>query len=142
VTIAEPRALYLIKRLELAVRARLDAALSEFSLTTPQYTALSVLRANPGLSSAQLARLSFVTPQSMNEMVNALERRGLVKRTPDPASGRVLRSALTAAGSRLLRSCDAQVDVIEAEMFHALADSGRAEFRAALHACIEALTRP
>ena len=141
-TTTEPRALYLIKRLELAVRARLDATLSELSLTTPQYTALSVLRANPGLSSADLARLSFVTPQSMNEMVNALERRGLIKRSPDPVHGRVLRIGLTPAGARLLRSCDETVDAIESQMFHGLPAGRRTEFRAALHTCIEALTGP
>ena len=43
-----PRATYLVKHLELAVRAHLDQAIGELGLTTPQYAALSVLVSKPG----------------------------------------------------------------------------------------------
>lgn len=53
--------LYLVKRLELAIRARMDEVLRPHGLTTLQFTALTALRDRDGLSSAQLARRSFVT---------------------------------------------------------------------------------
>jgi DNA-binding MarR family transcriptional regulator len=136
----EVRTLYLIKRLELAVRSQLDDVLREFVLTTPQYTALSVLRAQPGLSSAQLARRSFVTAQSMNEMVAALQRRALIQRTADPNHGRVLRISLTEAGLGLLRACDEHVNRIEERMLSGLRPSRQAQLRSALQGCVEALT--
>ena len=37
-------------------------------LTLPQYTALSILRRSTGLSNAQLARRTYVTPQAMIEV--------------------------------------------------------------------------
>jgi DNA-binding MarR family transcriptional regulator len=57
--------LYVIKQLELAVRADLDELVRPTSLTVSQYTALTVLERHPDMTSAQLARYSFVTSQSM-----------------------------------------------------------------------------
>src|SRR6185437_12133584 len=58
---AEPMLLYVVKQVELAVRSRLDDLLRPAGLTVLQYTALTVLERHPDLSSAQLARNSFVT---------------------------------------------------------------------------------
>ena len=48
----------------------------EYGLTTLQYTTLSVLGAAGELSNAQLARRSYMTPQSMSEVIEALEGPG------------------------------------------------------------------
>jgi hypothetical protein len=55
--------LYLIKQLELAVRSHLDETVRDAGLTALQYTALTVLERHPELTSAQLARNSFVRPR-------------------------------------------------------------------------------
>ncbi|MBN6039006.1 MarR family winged helix-turn-helix transcriptional regulator [Amycolatopsis sp. 195334CR] len=117
---SEPLTLYLVKRLELVIRARMDEALRPKGLTTLQFTALTALRRRSGLSSAQLARRSFVTPQTMNEMVRWLEERGHIERTRDPANRRVLLLALTPAGETLLAECDPLVEAIEAELLAAI----------------------
>ena len=62
-----PTLLYVIKQVELALRARLDEVLRPAELTVLQYTALTVLERHPNLTSAQLARNSFVTAQTMAE---------------------------------------------------------------------------
>ncbi|QFG21562.1 MarR family winged helix-turn-helix transcriptional regulator [Actinomadura sp. WMMB 499] len=116
----EPLTLYLVKRLELVIRSRMDEALRPYGLTTPQFTALTALRHRDGLSSAQLARRSFVTPQTMNEMVRALERHGHIQRRRDPDNRRVLLISLTEAGRALLRRCDPVVEAIEDEMMGAI----------------------
>ena len=77
--------MYVIKQIELATRARLDELFRPIGMTALQYTALTVLERHPGLSSAQLARNSFVTTQSMADMVTALEERGLIERHRDAA---------------------------------------------------------
>lgn len=59
---ARPSLLSMAKQLQLVVRARLDEILKDASITALQYTALTVLDHHDGLSSAQLARDSFVTP--------------------------------------------------------------------------------
>lgn len=135
-----PRLTYLVKRLELAVRASLDTATSARGLTTPQYAALSVLRLRPGISSAALARLSFVSAQSMNEMVTALEGKGLVRREPDPNHRKVLQLFLTERGLTLLEACDAQVDEVEARMLARLDPAQVRAFADTLRLCTEGLT--
>ncbi|OJG06080.1 putative HTH-type transcriptional regulator [Pseudonocardia autotrophica] len=136
----EPLTLYLVKRLELAIRARLDEALRPHGLSTLQFTALTALRARDGLSSAQLARRSFVTPQTMNEMVRWLERRGHIVRRRDPDNRRVLLLTLTDEGRALLERCDPLVEGIEAEMLGAVPVVQHALFRQSLELGYGALT--
>ncbi len=112
-----PRTSYLVKRLETLLRSRLDAACAQAGITTTQYVALSVLEANGGMSSAELAARSFVSPQSANEVVVLLERRGLIVRVPDGANKRILRTRLTDDGLATLERCELAVDELEAEMF-------------------------
>ncbi len=77
--------LYLVKQVELAIRAHLDTLLRPAGLTALQYTALTVLERHADISSSQLARNSFVTAQSMADIVTALQRRGLIERHRDRA---------------------------------------------------------
>ena len=90
--------LYLMKQVELAVRAELDDLARPAGLTALQYTALTVLERHPDLTAAHLARHSFVTGQSMADMVTTLLNRGLIERHRDPADRRRLVIALTPAG--------------------------------------------
>ena len=87
-----------MKQVELAVRAELDDLARPEGLTALQYTALTVLERHPDLTAAHLARHSFVTGQSMADMVTALLNRGLIERHRDPADRRRLVIALTPAG--------------------------------------------
>jgi DNA-binding MarR family transcriptional regulator len=136
----EPRATYLVKRLESAVRRNLDLELGAHGMTTPQYAALSILRAQPGLSSAQLARRAFVTPQSMQVMVTAFIRDGLVERRADPSNQRVLRIHLTRDGELLLLQADEAAARIEEQMLGDLDGERTALLRELMTVCIENLT--
>jgi len=136
----EPRATYLVKRLESAVRRNLDLELGSHGMTTPQYAALSILRAQPGLSSAQLARRAFVTPQSMQVMVTAFIRDGLVERRADPNTQRILRNHLTGDGELLLLRADEAAAGIEQQMLGGLDAEQTAVLRELMTACIENLT--
>ena len=107
----------------------------------PAYTALSVLRVQDGLSNAQLARRSLVTPQSMSEALAQLVDRGYVRRRADPDHGRIIRTELTKAGSRALERCDRAVDVVEREMLGDLDADEVASLRNALISCGRALER-
>jgi DNA-binding MarR family transcriptional regulator len=76
--------------------------LKPVGITALQYTALTVLERHDGVSAAQLARDSFVTVQSMADMVRALENRGLIRREPNPCNRREKIVLLADAGHRLL----------------------------------------
>jgi len=111
-----PRVGYLVYCVERRLRARLDEELRLIGVSTPEYVTLSLLRERDGLSCAQLARWVLVTPQAMNLVISALEKRKLVRRRPDPKHRRVLRASVTPKGLETLERCDRSVDRIEADM--------------------------
>ncbi|HEX3713851.1 MAG TPA: MarR family transcriptional regulator [Trebonia sp.] len=134
-----PRTTYLVKQLELAIRAGMDAIAGEFGVTALQYTALSVLARHPGLSAAQMAHRSFVSPQAGNEMVKILEKKGLITRTPDACNRHIKRINLTAAGRAVLSQCDVRIDRLEARMLGEVTPADTAVLRRALGACLRSL---
>ena len=134
-----PRLTYLVKRLEMAERASMEDALQPYGVTLHQYTALSLLERRDGLSSAQLARRHFVTPQAMNQLVSSLERDGHILREPDPANRRILRASLSDRGRSTLQSCHAAVDALEQQMLSDFTLDQIQEFREALQRSLRGL---
>jgi DNA-binding MarR family transcriptional regulator len=137
----EPRLSYVIARLDRVLRRRLTAAVEPAGLTLPAYTALSVLRVQDGLSNAQLARRSLVTPQSMSEVLTLLVDQGYVRRRAEPGHGRIIRTELTKAGSRALERCDRAVDDVEQEILSDLDAEEATNLRHVLIRCGRALER-
>lgn len=137
--VAPPSLLYSVKQVELATRARLDELLKPSGVTALQYTALTVLERRDGMSAAELARNSFVTPQSMSDLVGALERRGLITRSPDPASRRRHVISLTDDGRDLLALHATAVEELEDEMLRDFTAGERAVFRDLLNRARAAL---
>jgi DNA-binding MarR family transcriptional regulator len=138
----EPRLSYVIGRLDRVLHRRLGAAVEPAGLALPAYTALSVLRAQGGLSNAQLARRSLITPQSMSEVLARLVDQGYVRRRAEPGHGRAIRIELTKAGSRALALGDRAVDEVERELLADLDADEAASLRDALRRCGRALERP
>jgi DNA-binding MarR family transcriptional regulator len=136
---AHARVSYVIARLDRALRRQIAEMVAPHGLTATQYTALSVLRVGKGLSNAQLARRSYVTPQSMIEMLGTLEAKGLIERSPSPDHGRILRTELTAKGRRLLSRCDEELERIETEMTSELSPEERSSFEHMLRSCVHML---
>ncbi len=135
-----PSLLYMVKRLELAVRSSLDEIVRPAGVTALQYTALTVLERHDGLSAAQLARDSFVTAQSMADMVRTLESRGLIKRERNPSNRRELLIHLTDTGRDLLADLAEPVRRLEERLIDDLTARQREQFRQALSRAWRALT--
>lgn len=135
-----PRATYTVKRLESAIRRRLDVICRESGISTAQYTALSVLRSRPGMSSAQLAERSFIKPQSANQTVAELERLGCIERKADDLNQRILRMSLTDRGRAYLRACDRKVDHLEETMFAGMNEADIVKLQEIMSRCIRNLS--
>jgi DNA-binding MarR family transcriptional regulator len=138
---ASPLLLYMVKQVELAVRSRVDEIVRPVGLTAAQYTALTVLERHTDMSSAQLARSSFVTAQSMADMITALEGRALIERHRDRTDKRRLVVALTDDGRAMLDRCRDEVAALEATMLAGLSAGQRQTLRGILSTCYGNLSK-
>lgn len=96
---------YLLRQAAAAARLTLERALAELGATPPQFLVLTMLKAYPGLSGADLARVAVLTPQTVGVIIRNLERDGAIRKTPHPVHGRVLQWSLTRRGLALLDRC-------------------------------------
>ncbi len=130
---------YELKRVHHGLRSRMDGELRGLGLTTPQYAAMSVLKDFPGISGAELARRSFVTAQTMNQILANLEKRNLVEKCPHPEHGRVLQAYLTEQGEALTVNAHREVEGIEERMLERLGEEEREKLLETLRGCADSL---
>ncbi|WP_217247380.1 MarR family winged helix-turn-helix transcriptional regulator [Streptomyces sp. AC602_WCS936] len=109
-------------------------------VTALQYTALTVLERHDGISAAQLARDSFVTAQSMADMVRTLEHRGLIRREPNPGNRRERLILLADPGRRLLAEYAGPARRLEERMVAELTSEEVKLFREALNGAWRSLS--
>ena len=65
---------YLLRQAQAATRLTLERALADLGVTPPQFAVLTMLKAYPGLSGADLARVALLTPQTVGVIIRNLER--------------------------------------------------------------------
>jgi DNA-binding MarR family transcriptional regulator len=133
--------LAVLKYAQSAAKAALDDEFEQLGITGPQFLAMVGIAHKADISSAELARQSFVTPQAMSAIVARLEAAGLIRRAPSPAGGRTLETRLTPAGEELLARASERASALECYLRDQL---GRDEFEAlmrALQRCATALTK-
>jgi DNA-binding MarR family transcriptional regulator len=136
----EGRIGYELKLAQQAFCAAVDEALRAVSLSNAQYAILAILEDGGSLSSAELARRLFVTPQTMNEIVAGLAERSLVTRTAHPQHGRIRLIGLSQQGVAVVAEAHAKVRAIEERMLASLAGSEQGHLVRLLRICAEALT--
>lgn len=91
---------FLLKSLHHTLRQTFDEALRKqgVELSFAQFSALFSLQCDPGVTGAQLARRAYVSAQTMNSALHALELDGYIERRPHPHSRRADAWTVTAAG--------------------------------------------
>jgi DNA-binding MarR family transcriptional regulator len=103
----------------LAKLMRKDSAecLAEVGLKTSEYDVLSALRRQGTpfeLTATELARVTLLTSGAMTTRIDNLEKRRLVRRSPDPDDRRGVRVRLTRKGLALVnKAIDARLDAAE-----------------------------
>jgi TetR/AcrR family transcriptional regulator, ethionamide resistance regulator len=131
---------YLAGILDQGFRRELRRRLVPFDLAVSECTVLSVVECRPGLSAAELARRSLIRPQSMQVVVETLDKRGLVERHEDPSHGRILQIRVTPSGRDLLSRVKPIVDALQDEVLRDVPARDRDIVRRSLSAGIERLT--
>ena len=104
---------YLLRQANTAFRIQMERALSDYGVTPPQFAVMTMLVAYPGISNADIARLSMLTPQTVSVIVGNLERAGWIMRTPHEVHGRIQQIAVTEDGRNVLAKCKKRVQVLE-----------------------------
>src|ERR1700678_3664097 len=126
----------LMSQLTHTMEHEMTSAVKEMNLTLLQLAALAELNHDGTLSTADLARLTYVTPQNMSLTVSKLESGGYLFRKPHPTNARVKRLVLAPRGLKVLRRDVARAVTIEREMFSALSPHQKRKLRGQLRACL------
>jgi DNA-binding MarR family transcriptional regulator len=130
---------YLVKRVQQGMRRRCDSALKPTGLSMAQYSTLRALYEHPDASAAELARLCFVTRQSLQDVLAGLRADGLVENTDAPSRGRSRSLALTHLGSRRLSAAHDAVFGVEADMLQGISAPDRRNAAEILTSCAKNL---
>lgn len=130
---------YLLKEAASALRTAMESVLRPVGMSITHYACLELLAQRPGLSNSELARGAFVSRQSMNVLLQALEREGLVSRATEASVGRILPTELTAHGRQQLEAASTAVKAVEDTMRSGLTEDEQKQLRDMLRTCVASL---
>jgi DNA-binding MarR family transcriptional regulator len=100
-------------------------AFAAYDVTPSQVRAIRVLASHGGVRSKELADHLRIAPRSATEVVDALEAKGLVERSPDPGDRRAVVVALTDRGHELSEEVRRARGVESEKMFSRLTEADR-----------------
>jgi DNA-binding MarR family transcriptional regulator len=106
---------YNARRAALAVIEVFMQRMAVFDLRVVDFSVLSLITHNPGITSRQLCTALGVLPPNLVGMINNLEGRELIQRLPHPRDGRAMGLHLTAVGKKLMRDAERTAADLEAQ---------------------------
>jgi DNA-binding MarR family transcriptional regulator len=118
---------YLLKQAASALRASMEEVLRPLGMSVTHYACLELLAQRTGLSNSELARGAFVTRQSMNVLLQSLERDGFVTRPAEARVGKVIPTRLTPRGRRSLDKANVAVRSVELRMLAGMSETDQSE---------------
>ena len=130
---------YLLKVASSELRTAMEAALRPLGMTITHYSCLELLAQRPGLSNSELARGAFVTRQTMNVLLQTLERDGYVSRPAQAPVGKILPTRLTSRGRQSLEKASAAVRSVEARMLDGMTEQEQSDAFRILKSMVRAL---
>ena len=96
-----------------------------FGLRVVDFSILSLIHHNPGITSRQLCDTLNLLPPNLVGKIGGLERRGLLLRHPHPLDRRAQSLQLTAEGQALMREAEKAASQLEIEVSQALSAAER-----------------
>jgi DNA-binding MarR family transcriptional regulator len=105
---------YNARRAALAVIEVFMERMSIYDLRPVDFSVLSLVTHNPGITSRQLCTALGILPPNLVGMINALEKRELIVRKPHPRDGRAMGLHLTTTGQKLMRDAEKTASDLEA----------------------------
>lgn len=104
---------YNARRASLAVIEVFMERMAVYRLKVVDFSVLSLVAHNPGITSRQLCATLNVLPPNLVGLIAALERRGLIERRPHPSDGRAMGLHLTEAGAVLTAQAEHTAEQLE-----------------------------
>ena len=80
--------------------------MAEFGLRPVDFSVMSVIQHNPGVTSRQLCAALNLLPPNLVGLIQSLEARGLIHRLPHPTDGRAMGLHPTPAGAALIQQAE------------------------------------
>ncbi len=80
--------------------------MAEFDLRPAEFSVLSLIRHNPGITSRQLCAALSILPPNLVVILKQFEKRGLIARKPHPTDGRAIGLSLTDKGDTLVAAAE------------------------------------
>ena len=105
---------YNARRAALAVLDVFFEGMAPYQLKPVDFSVLSLVRHNPGITSRQLCTTLGILPPNLVGMIKTLEKRELVERMPHPRDGRAMGLHLTSGGEKLMRDAEKTAAQLEA----------------------------
>lgn len=78
----------------------------DFDLRPAEFSVLSLIRHNPGITSRQLCAALSILPPNLVVILKQFEKRGLIARKPHPTDGRAIGLSLTDKGDTLVAAAE------------------------------------
>lgn len=100
---------YFVRMVQLRMFQLFHDRFGEDRMSPGVFCALAVIGANPGVRAGALGDALMIRRSNMTKLVDALERRGLVKRTPSDIDRRSVELSLTDAGRALIKSIKPEI---------------------------------
>jgi MarR family transcriptional regulator, multiple antibiotic resistance protein MarR len=91
----------LINRIRVEMIDALDRELAQFDISAPQLIVLASMANNEADSAARLCKSISYDPGAMTRMIDRLEQKGLIRRSPNPDDRRAMNLEITTAGRAL-----------------------------------------
>lgn len=118
---------YNCRRAYLNILPEFHKRMEEFDLRPVEFTAMSLLKANPNINQKRLSQAIDVSPPNLAILLDRLERRALVVRQRNPMDKRSQTLTLTAQGLRMCGQAEQMATALEADATAALSDAERTE---------------
>ena len=116
---------YLFRRMQQIAVAIFVEECRAFDLTPVQYAALVAIHAHPGIDATRLSAVIAFDRSTLGNVIERIEGKGLVERTPSPDDRRIKLLYLTRSGAALLRDIVPAVDRAQARMLQPLKPADR-----------------
>ncbi|MDJ0949757.1 MAG: MarR family transcriptional regulator [Alphaproteobacteria bacterium] len=117
---------YQLRRAQLRVFQSFAEAMGAFEISPGQLGVLVIISENPGLNQTRLARALGIDRSTMVAVLDGLEQRDLLARTPSPTDRRSHALLLTKAGERLLQDVRPVLEAHEDRIAASLSKDERA----------------